>query len=518
MALRWNSLAIRLILPAALIGMTAIGAATPAQAEPEAGAEVPEAAAPAVELFVPDRVVTTDGKSKTVPLEVVNTGKTAATGLVLDFATPAAPIDPRIGFQPPAGCTATGCAVGDLAAGARKSYTFTVQPTAELPATGVRFDLTVHDAGAAWQESTFVTVVPDAVGIDLETARIPDIKLAPGESAVLPVSIRNNGNKTSEGVAIALAGATYVTFPHNYSNCVDVEDLPGIVCAFDTPLAPGAVFTMKPETPLTVAADKVVPGPADYRGGLHAYGLLDDSNDANVAAAKKALKQRGANKLELVPAAQSLAVDQSELNEWDNTVPLLVKVSLNQADSVAIGDNFEGKVGDTKTIKVGFRNDGPAVVLSSSKTWKHSAKVRIPSGLKLTKVDQDCVPNGDGEPNWDRSGQVSGHDYLCLASVTQTLGEQELFSFTAKIQNGDNEDKGSITVDGGVQDPKSANNVAKIEVKVTAGGAGGAGGGSGGGGGLPITGAPTGQVAVVGLLLVLLGAFTLVLTRPRRTV
>ena len=502
MALRWNSLALRLALPVALVGMTAVGAATPAHAEPVAEL-------PTVELSVPDRVVTTDGGSKTVPFEVVNTGKTPATGLVLDFGAAGSPIDPRIGFQPPTGCTATGCTVGDLAPGARKAYTLTVKPTAQLPATGVSFGMTVHDAGAEWQESATVTVVRAALGIDLETARIPEIKLDAGKSAVLPISVRNNGNKATEGVAIALAGQPYVTFSNNYSNCVDVEDLPGVVCAFDLTLAPGAVFTISPSTPLTVAADKVAPGPADYYSGMHAYGLEDESNDANLAVARKALKEPG-TKLQLVPAAQTLAVDQSELNDWDNTTSFLVKVALNPADSVAIGDNFEGKVGDTRTIKVGFRNDGPAVVLGPAKAWTQSAKVRIPSGLALTKVDKGCVPNGDGEPSWDHPGQVSGHDYLCVASAPQTVGKQRLFSFTAKIEDGDNEDEGSITVDGGVQDLKKTTNVAKIEVKL-------AGSSGGSGGGLPITGAPTGQIAVVGLLLVLLGAFTLVLTRPRPT-
>jgi hypothetical protein len=522
-ALRWNSLAIRLILPAALIGMTAIGAAGPAHAEPAAeapaapAAEAPAAEAPdpgtTVEVHAPDRVVTTTGGSKSVLFGVVNTSREPLSGLVLSFGTAAAPLDPRIGLQPPTGCTATACAVGDLAPGVRKPYTFTVKPTAELPATGVSVALTVNNAAGELQGSTTVLVVPAGVGIDLETAPIPDIKLAAGGSAVLPISVRNNGSKATQGVAISLVAPKYVTFPNNYSNCVDVEDR-GIVCSFDLKLEPGSVFTLKESTPLTVAADKVAPGPADYYSGLHAYGLEEDSDEATLSAARQAVKQRGGTKLELVPAVQGLAVDQSELNDWDNTVPFWVKVALNQADSVAIGADFKGKVGDTKTIKVGIRNAGPAVVLDSTKTWKHTAKVRIPSGLKLTKVDKNCVPNADGEPNWDAPGRISGHDYICLGSAQLKVGAKELFSFTAKIEDGQNEDEGSITVDGGVQDPKSANNVAKIEVKLTSGN----GGGGGSGGGLPITGAPVAQVGVAGLLLVLLGAFTLVLTRRRPTV
>jgi hypothetical protein len=209
-------------------------------------------------------------------------------------------------------------------------------------------------------------------------------------------------------------------------------------------------------------------------------------------------------------------VDDSELNEWDNAIPFLVKVALNPADSVALGATFEGKAGDTRTVQVGYRNDGPGAVLPAAGEWRHAAKVRIPSGLKLTKVDKGCVPIGDGEPNWDMPGQVSGHDYLCVAATPPTPGAKQLFSFTAKIENGDNEDQGSITVNGGVQDRKTSNNTAKIEVKLTAATGGGAGSG-GTGGGLAITGAPAGRTAGLGLLFILTGALALVLTR-RRTV
>jgi hypothetical protein len=508
-AIRLNSLVVRLALPIAMIGtaMTgvAVGASTPAYAE--ADARLPE-----VEISVPDRVLTVAGGSKTVPLEVVNADRSPVTGLVLEYDTAGSPVDPRLGFQPPAGCTATACTVGDLAPGERKAYTFTLTPAKDLPPTGVVLNVAVHDAGGEWYQTATVSVLPGPQGIDLETARIPDLKLAAGQSAVLPIAVRNNGNKATESIALALTAPRYISFPKKYANCVDVDDLPGIICVFDLALSPGSVFTLSPETPLTIAADRDAPGPADYYSGMSAYGL-DDTTDARLAAAAKAAKRPG-TKLALVPAARTLDVDQSELNDWDNTISFFVKVALNPADSVAIGGAFEGKAGDTRTIKIGFRNDGPATVLPASREWRHAAKVRIPSGLKLTKVDKGCVPAGDGEPSWDKPGQVSGHDYLCLASAPLAPGAKQLFSFTARIENGANEDAGSITVGGGVQDLKTSNNVAEVEVRLT--GDSGTGGGSGGG--LPITGAPAGQTAGVGLLLLLTGALALVLTRRRRTV
>lgn len=510
MAIRLRSLAVRITVPLAVVGVTAIGAASPAHAEPD------PLVAPTIEISVPERVVTTAGGSKTVPFEVVNAGATPATGLVVDFAAAVPPIDPRLGFLPPTGCTAAGCAVGDLAPGARKSYTFTVKPAATLPEAGASFTLTAHDAGAGWKTSSTVTVVRAKQGIDLETAAIPDIKLAAGKSAALPIAVRNNGDKASPGVAIAMAGPKYIKFSENYSNCVAVEALRGVVCAFDKVLDPGVVFALSPSTPLTVAADAAAPGPADYQSALYAFGLDDETKkDANLAAAAavEAAKKPG-NKLQLVPAVQTLAAAENELNEWDNSISFLVKVALNPADSVAIGDTFEGKVGGISAVRIGFRNAGPASLLGKTKEWVYSAAVRTPSGLALTKVDRRCVPNGADKPRWSKAGQVSGRDYLCVAAKPLAPGEQELFSFYGKIQNGENADAGRIEVRGGVQDRNTTNNAAKVDVKVTVvAESGGAGGGAGGG--LAITGAPAGRVAGLGLLLVLTGALALVLTRRR---
>jgi hypothetical protein len=505
-ATRLGSIAIRLALPAALIGMTAVGAAGPAHAEPDVER-------PRVTVHVPSPVVVVSGGSKKVEIQVRNDFEKPANGLILDFGTAASPVDARIGFQPPPGCTPTGCIVGDLAPFTVKQYAFTVKPTAALPAAGATIDMALHDAGNQWREPTKFTVVPGGQGPDLEFADLPEFELEPGNTAVLPISIRNGGNKASDGIVLEMAGEQYLTFPHQYSNCVTGPEQPGIVCAFDLSLAPGAVFTMSTSTPLSVGVEKTAPGAAVYLGGVHAYGFEDDTKAANVAAARKALKRPG-TKLQLVPAVQSLAREQRDLNTWDNSSAIRVKVPRNPADTVAIGGTFEGKVGATRTIKVGMRNNGPAVVLRQHEQWSQEAKVRIPSGLKLTKVDKACAPiRSNGEPDFTRRGKVSGRYYMCVTGDVG-VGKQWLFSFTAKIQNGKNEDKGSITVNGGAQDPKTANNVAKIEVKVPA--AAGSGG-SGGGGGLAITGAPAAQVAVAGLLLVLAGGFTLMLTRRRRT-
>lgn len=482
---------------AAIVVLATVGVAAPAQADPaqaDPGDQRPEVA-----VFVPDRVVTVDGRAKTVTFDIINVGDAAATGVVAELGSDEAPIPASIGFTPPEGCSPTACTVGDLAPGARKSYRFTVEPTADLPELGAGFGISARGDGGMWGESASVTVVRTESGVDLEAGEIDDIDLAPGRSATVPVSVRNAGNAAVDGIAIVLAGQPYVSFPNSYSNCEAVADLDGVLCVFDQQVGPDEVFTVSPSTPLKVKAAADAPGPQSYYLGLFALGLGDF--DPAAALAKKAAKSPR-SKLKLEPALQA-----SELNEWDNAVSFLVKVSKNPADSVAIGDDFAGAIGDTRTIKVGIRNDGPAATLDGIL----SADVTIPSGLKLTRVDENCFPLADAEPQPDQPGQVSGHFYRCLAATSLGKGDQILFSFTAKINDGENEDPGLIEVDGGVQDPKTSNNVAKIEVRLT-------GGGSGGGGGLPVTGAPAGLLAAGGALLLVVGAVAFVLARRRRIV
>ncbi|MEU4218444.1 hypothetical protein [Actinoplanes sp. NPDC026623] len=502
--MRLHSLLGRLILPVAMIGTTALGAAVPAYAAPE------PANPGEFWILAPDRVVTTDGRVKSVPFSVRNHGDDEVVGLMIEYDTAASKIDPSVGFVPPVGCGAHSCAVGDMAGNSTRSFSFTVNPTAGLPALGSSFEVSVRDATGRFRHTTKITVVRTERGVDLEAAGIDDITLAPGKSAPIPVAVRNNGNEPVESFLVGLAGATYLSFPNKYSNCTSEPDLTGVVCFFQQTIAPGEVFTVADSTPLSVRADADAPGPADYYLGMYTFGG-DAEVDPAVAAAKKSAAGRSGERLKLVPArvGRAAKVNEGELNDWDNATSFVVTVSANPADIVALGGTFAGGIGDTRTIKVGFRNDGPAATTASQMSGFLVAKVSIPSGLSLTKVDPNCAPIADGEPDWDNWGQISGHQYACVTWFGLEKGHEDRFSFTAVINDGENEDEGSLTVDGGAQDPKTDNNTASIEVKVTAGGSGG---------GLPVTGAPAGLLAGGGVLLLIGGAVAFVLARRRRIV
>ncbi|BCJ52902.1 hypothetical protein Asp14428_43770 [Actinoplanes sp. NBRC 14428] len=490
----------RLALPVAVAGLTTIGAAAPAHA-------APEPAFPEVEVFIPDRIVTLDGRSKTVEFQVVNVGEEPAEGLSVRFTDDnGAPVPAAVGLTAPQGCTVDACAVGALAPGADKSFKFTVTPTAGLPELGETLSIAVRGPGGDPISAAPFSVLRTDKGVDLELAGIKDVKLAPGGSATLPITVRNAGNETQDGVAVILAGEPFLSFPNTYSNCFTIDELFGVACAFDQPLGPDEVFTVSAATPLKVKVAADAPGPADYFMGAIATGLEEGSELGALAAAKRT--PAGKSPLKLVPAGKqrSASAAGGELNPWDNVTSFFVKVSKNPADSVAVGATFAGAIGDTRTVKVGVRNDGPAATLGPLQGWVSFSEVTIPAGVELTKVDRDCIPAEDDLSIGDDldGGQVSGRDYLCIAVQNLKRGEQALFSFTGRITAAS--PAGSVTVDGGPQDPKRSNDIAKIEVKLTSGGSGG---------GLPVTGAPTSLLAAGGALLLAAGVFAVVTTRRR---
>ena len=503
--MRLHSYLGRLALPTALIGLATIGLAPPAHAFP--GDE-----RPLVEVFVPDEIVTVDGKSKTVEFTVVNGGETTAEDLVADFGSDDDPIPSSIAVTPPQGCDdLRNCELGDLAPGALKSFKFQVEPGADLSElSGATFPIFVRDRGAQWYVSADVSVFRVKAGVDLEVGAVENMKLAPGKSATVPVVVRNAGNRPVERVTVVLAGDDFISFPTTYSNCVAIDDVAATACFFEQPLGPDEVLTVSGATPLKLKVAADAPGPADYFAAVFATHVDPDLGIAE-RAAKRVAAAPTSRQLKLVPVngqrAGAAEDEEPELNDWDNAVAFEVKVSRNPADTVAVGATFAGAVGETRTVEVGLRNDGPAATFGPFQGWVAGAMVTIPAGVDLTKVDENCFAMSDDSPIGEGPGEVHGRAYVCLTLENVKRGEEVLFSFTGKITGASA--AGSVAVDGGVQDPKKSNDKAEIGIKLTAGGSGG---------GLPVTGAPAGLLAGGGALLLAAGAIAFVTARRRRIV
>jgi hypothetical protein len=487
----------RLLLPAAATGLALSGAfaATAAHADP-----VP--ATPLISVVVPEQVTVIEGHTKTVHAQVANAGSVAAKGVYLTFGSTAHPVDPSVGLGLPAGCDAHGCLVGDLGPGDQRTYSFTLTPTADGTKVGSTFDLSIGAEGGVSGFDSEVTVVRAKSGVDLEVDPIDDMKLDRGQSADVPLLVRNTGSEDVDTFGVLLFAESGLEVLTQYRNCeVDEDIVNGVVCVFDQKFPAGATFTLPAATPLRIKVAADAGGPYKYSAVLAAFGL-----DDTIAITKSSGPTL---KLQAAPAATD--DDPNDINLDDNLAVFGVSVTKSAADSAAVGGTFAGAVGDTRTVKVGVRDLGPTGVIPSGLNWIQTVRVTVPTGLKLTRVDENCMPAGEADDlDFEHVGEVKGRDYLCYLSDRLATGAQQLYTFTGEITDGAHTG-GQVVVDGGIQDTVKADDTAAIDVQVTA--SSGAGGGE-----LPITGAPAGLVALGGALLLGGGITAFVVARRRRIV
>lgn len=502
--MRLHSLLGRLVLPVAVTALALGGLGLPAQAD-----KLP--AFPLVVASAPEQVTVIQGTTKTVTLDVANLGSGDAEAVVVTFGSAELPVAEDLGFVPPAGCTATACTIGHLAAGAKRAYRFTLTPAVSTSRLGSTFAIVPSDRGDSYASGSEVTVLRAKAGVDLEINRVPDVKLAAGAAARVPVVVRNTGSEDVDGVAVAVGAYTGLRTMSAYRNCrtENDEDLSGLICVFDQKLAAGASFTISDEDALLIRAAPNAAGPFEYPAFVAAVGL--DRNFTTPYAKKLAAASGPTLRLQQAPKALE-AGEPDDINLNDNVADFTVSLPRSAADSVAVGGVFAGAAGDTRTVEVGVRDAGPTDLVPGSRTWLPTVRVRVPGGIELTGVDEDCVP-GTSLADLDlEAGSGPGtRDFVCILYDGLAAGGRRLFSFTGRIADVAHP-AGTVTADGGVQDARHQNDKAAFTVRVAAGGSGGSGGT------LPITGGPAGLIAGGGVALLLLGGAAFALNRRRRIV
>jgi hypothetical protein len=487
----------RLGAACAATSLVALAAATPARAaEPGDFAWVQ----PYMEYVV--NIATDATTPKPVKITIENSAPTTATDVTVKIDASAVPaafqLDlPDVGN----GCTVAGkvatCALDGLAGNSTHVYTVDALPgdLDVLEYQGL-IEVTTTAANMPEEQRTEGWVQLWEPGVDLVVGEIDDMTLEPGQSATVPVRAGNAGTVKAAGVEVILAFAYNLELPDLYDNCDYNADFHELTCWILDEVAPGEVFTIAKETPLRVKVEDEAPGPDRNPVWVRVMPLGDEESEQLAAKA-----QRSAGK-----QLRIAAVPVPELNDFDNFTEFHVNVPKQLADAVAIGGTASGAAGDTVGVTVAMRNDGPNNQLGYTDEWGSSARVTLPAGVQPVAVPENCAPIVDGHPDWDRAGKPFGLVYHCWPTNSLVVGETFEFPFRVKIVDTAGA-AGSIAVDGGVQDPDTANNTAEITV-----------GAGGGGGGLPVTGARAGLVAGVGALLVAAGALAVVLLRRRRIV
>ncbi|MCM4079326.1 LPXTG cell wall anchor domain-containing protein [Paractinoplanes hotanensis] len=482
-------------LPAAIAALALGGLAAPAQA-------APEDEMPMVGVLFPEQIAVIDGTTKTVRAEVVNIGPQTVKNVVVNFTN----VDPAVKLTLPEGCDATSCQIGDIKSNGSKVLSIKVAVTGDKIVSG--FEVAV---GAYSSE---VSVVRSAGGVDLEIEPIGDLRLGRGQSKALPITVHNAGSESVDSVGLAVLGEDGLSMFGDYRNCLSLEDIegedpgvPGLICKFDEEFTPGSTFQVSAENPIKIGLNKDAGGPYTYTGAVLAVGVNDEK--AALLAKKKTGKVLS---LDALTKASGIADGDApdDLNEEDNIAGFGIAVGKSAADSAAVGTTISGRGGDKKTFEVAVRNLGPTSVIPVSEDfeWYASARITIPAGVKLTAVDEFCMPVGGGD-DFPKPDTVDGNEYDCIPHLGLGVGETSKFVFTGTL-TGDPSEPGSIVVDGGVQDGNAKNDRAAITVALT--------GDGGEGGGLPVTGTPTGLVALGGVLLLLAGGVAAYVFRRRRIV
>jgi hypothetical protein len=480
----------------AVLGMPAAASAGPG--------DPPSASVTAPQLV---RVGPGSAAPKPVTVRVQNVGATA-TGVIVTIDGAAAPAAVTLDLPGAArGCVVEGpvarCAVAEMPYEDVQEFTFgvLVTETDPAPAEGV---VTVRTAAAdgGFTAEQPIAIAVTAADVDLAVAPIPNYSnVRPGEALDVPLRIRNDGGVVADGVVVRIRAngeepfTRLVELPNDYANCTVAADLHDMTCLFDVVLPSGETFETDPATPLRARVDAASPG----RGSYGASVQVRAATAADRLTARRSAPGRDAR---LVAVSGVRAPD---LNQYDNGAYISMTVpDLQPADGVALPTRVRGETGEELTVRVAFRNDGPAAI-SAREGSGVRARVRLPAGLRVRAVPRACRPTGD--PDEGPSGAVRGRDYTCVLGRWQRPGVVETLPFEVTI-TGRAGARGSLTLDRNVQDRGPANDRAPIVLVVESAAPGG-GGGGGGGGGLPITG----PSAWLGLLLLAGGCALLVLAR-----
>lgn len=423
-------------------------------------------------------------------------------------------------------CVSTGtlkvrCDVGPLSGG-ESIDPFFLKPTAAAKAgdTGaITYTATASDAPTVTGRTDVLVGGPKLV-----SRPYPALKgIAPGAGFERTPAFANTGAAPADkGVMLLVQDSEGVSLARDHSNChySDQPDV-GAWCRFDTPVAPGAAY--ETDVPLRYTAAQ------DTMYGYNTYvvwpvgGTAPDSFDPSDFPAAGTGAALG-----LKPVPSGSGFTGSGYGTFATT---------QHADYQALGDTVEGKVGDTVSITVGVRNNGPGRMGLQWMDADNSGTfvVTPPEGTTITGAPGPGE-QGDPGPRWNCTPQKAGaKSYTCdIGSTDFRPGDSVTQEFTVRIDRVVPGARGGVKAVGNPEYPNrdddSANDTAAVAVTVTGSATSSpspspsvTGAGSPAGAGGPVTGgalAATGADGVVlrggvAVLLVVGGGLVLLMVRVR---
>ncbi|MFF5176892.1 LPXTG cell wall anchor domain-containing protein [Micromonospora sp. NPDC000316] len=406
-------------------------------------------------------------------------------------------------------------------------FNVVLAPTAKA-ADGDAGDLKVTVSAKGIAPASHTAKVRIGEGVDLAApSEETTVSTAPGGRISAPLTLRNAGNTDVKG-AVAVFDLDYSIRPDKqYSNCT-YQDGRLRTCSFSATIA--GEETWSASLPYLLGKDTYAPG-REY--GYYNWMTVAEFEDysAYLRARGVSAGQPGKGPVLTLsgPTNATARGFQADTDPTNNGSGMTIQVNgKNGTDLVAVGGKLVGRAGDVVVATLGVRNDGPAALdFGRSGTPVTKVDVAVPAGTTAVKVPDVCSPlNGDTQDRAN-AGKPGHKLYRCYPDIFIGVGEEQTVDISLRIDKVIENATGTVTInakcecDGFTEDLKPANDVAKILVNATEGGAngGGNGGGQGGddGGALPITGQSTGLIAGLGALLLAAGLGGFLVAKRRRT-
>jgi hypothetical protein len=393
----------------------------------------------------------------------------------------------------------------------------TAKPDAKIGAFAALTVRVVLDGRTLARGTSRVTI---AEGVELAaTEPIGAISVPTGETVELNAGVRNAGERAVTGVVMAFTADDGIE-PAHYRNCVAI-DL-GAACTFDSELAPGQEYRLS--SPFRVTATDALWAPSKWNVTI-AWSTAQDYADRGGP-----LPSGGDGpELTLVAAPAALGVPQTDVDPWSDYAFGTIEITGdNRSNVTAIGARARAEVGQTITVRIGVRNNGPASLIGYGRELGSYLTVGMtpPAGTTVVKVPTLCEPFNMGDlipPPWPPGANYDDGNFYCFGGPYYDSGyaprETVTWEFRLRIDK-PGALRGRIFTqvitpkNAPKGDPVPSDDTAAIVITAAAVDTGGEGGSDGGG--LPITGSDTTAIALIGLALLLAGAVTVQVTRPRR--
>jgi hypothetical protein len=419
-------------------------------------------------------------------------------------------------IETPDGCTKAGttitCTRGVPSEG-DATLVIVLHPAARAAAgASGTYTVTTGGANVASQETDGKVTLAD--GVDLVVTSIsPSLKLKVGDAFAVPVELVNVGSKAANGVVITLA-FDHGLIPDTYSNCdyAEIAHQHVAVCSIPLNVAPGTGLVLVDGFGATVAPDANAFQAADL--------FVQAATEGSALPRSVAPHARSGGKtLKAVPAARSRAAAPQDIDGTDNFGGAFVEVPGAHRDVAAVGATATGGVGDTVSVRIGAKNNGPAAA-DATRTGPSANALHWtfvpPPGSTVTAAPLACEsikPDGTSH-----RGEPGGDFYRCGGPNFVGAGETVLVSISLKITAATPDATGTVSLNDKTANPpvlkddNAGDNTADVILNPTTP----SGGTGGGGGGLPVTGTRTDLIVGGGVLLLVLGAGLTVLGRRRR--